>query len=139
MATFGEEQRHQNCRNKISVSGGGKYRGYSVPDVAAGINHKNQFGQQSGSHNSRKDIFSKDSSRNLRKRLSGNSEEASELLSEAFENPESTPVHINKAKMIEDDEKSEIIRKAIGELGSKESKMLSDPFQSAKDRRETQC
>jgi len=121
------------------LPGGGKYSGYPLPDVAAGINNKNQFGQQSGSHISRKDIFSKDSSRNLRKRLSGNSEEASELLSEAFENPESTPVHINKAKLIEADDKSEIIRKAIGELGSKESKMLSDPFQSAKDRRETQC
>lgn len=118
------------------MSCGGKYGGYSLPDVTAGINNKNQFGQQPGS---RKDIFSKDSSRNLRKRLSGNSEEASELLSEAFENPESTPVHINKLNMIEDDDKSEIIRKAIGELGSKESKMLSDPFQSAKDRRETQC
>jgi len=120
------------------VSGGGKHAGYPLPDVAAGINNKNQFGKQTGSHISRKDIFGKDA-RNLRKRLSGTSEEASELLSEAFENPESTPVHINKKKIFEDDDKSEIIRKAIGELGSKESKMLSDPLQVAKDRRETQC
>lgn len=121
------------------MSSTGKYGGYPLPDVAAGINNKNQFGQKSGTHISRKDIFRKDSSRNIRKHLSGNSEEASELLSEAFENPESTPVHISKVKTIEEDEKSEIIRQAIGELGSKESKMLSDPFQSAKDRRETQC
>lgn len=124
---------------KVGVSSTGKYGGYPLPDVAAGINNKNQFGQKSGTHISRKDIFRKDSSRNIRKHLSGNSEEASELLSEAFENPESTPVHISKVKTIEEDEKSEIIRQAIGELGSKESKMLSDPFQSAKDRRETQC
>jgi len=123
---------------KVGVSGGGKHAGYPLPDVAAGINNKNQFGKQTGSHISRKDIFGKDA-RNLRKRLSGTSEEASELLSEAFENPESTPVHINKKKIFEDDDKSEIIRKAIGELGSKESKMLSDPLQVAKDRRETQC
>jgi len=124
---------------KVGMSGGRKFSGYPLPDVAAGINNKNQFTQQTGSHISRKDIFSKESSLNLRKRLSGNSEEASELLSEAFENPESTPVHISKAKFIEDDEKSEIIRKAIGELGNKEAKRPSEKFQSAKDRRETRC
>jgi len=109
---------------------GSKYAGYPLPDVAAGINNKNQ-----GSHISRKDLFSKDSTtRNLRKRMSGTCDEASELLSEAFENPESTPVHLSSGtRGLEEEEKSEIIRKAIGELGSKDSS------KSAKDRRETQC
>ena len=40
---------------------------------------------------------------------------------------------------MEDDEKSEIIRKAIGELDSKDSAMLSNPYQVVKDRRETRC
>jgi len=111
----------------LGLSSGGKYTGYSLPDVTAGINNKNQAG-----HISRKDLFSKDSTaRNLRNRMSGTSEEASELLSEAFENPESTPVHIaTSPRTLEEEEKSEIIRKAIGELGSKDT---------SKDRRETQC
>lgn len=98
----------------------------SLPDVAAGLNNRNQAG-----HISRKDLFSKETtSKNLRHRLSGTAEEASELLSEAFENPESTPVHM---RSLEQEQKSEIIRKAIGELGSK------DCGKPAKDRRETQC
>ena len=40
---------------------------------------------------------------------------------------------------MEEDEKSEIIRKAIGELDSKDSAMLSNPYQVGKDRRETRC
>ena len=84
-------------------------------------------------------MISKETSRNLKKRLSGTSDEASELLSEAFENPESTPVHLNKTNFMEDDEKSEIIRKAIGELDSKDSAKLSNPYQVGKDRRETRC
>jgi len=111
-------------------------RGASPGLADSGNNNKNQF----GSHISRKDIFlSKETSRNLKKRLSGTSDEASELLSEAFENPESTPVHLNKTNFMEDDEKSEIIRKAIGELDSKDSAMLSNPYQLGKDRRETRC
>lgn len=46
---------------------------------------------------------------------------------------------MNKTNYMEDDEKSEIIRKAIGELDSKDSAMLSNPFQVGKDRRETRC
>jgi len=116
------------------VQSTGLASGFSVAE--GGNNNKNQF----GSHISRKDNFlSKDTSRNIKKKLSGASDEASELLSEAFENPESTPVHLNKTKFMEDDEKSEIIRKAIGELDSKDSAMLSNPFQVGKDRRETRC
>jgi len=87
----------------LGLSSGGKYTGYSLPDVTAGINNKNQAG-----HISRKDLFSKDSTaRNLRNRMSGTSEEASELLSEAFENPESTPVHIaTSPRTLEEEEKS---------------------------------
>jgi len=61
--------------------------------------------------------------------MSGTAEESSELLTEAFENPESTPVHL--PRQMED--KSSIIRRAIGELGSKDS------TKPGKDRRETQC
>lgn len=71
--------------------------------------------------------------------MSANCEEASELLSEAFENPESTPAHKKMANLNEEDEKSEIIRKAIGELDIKDSAKLSDPLQKGKDRRETCC
>jgi len=61
--------------------------------------------------------------------MSGTAEENSELLTEAFENPESTPVHLPRQA----DDKSSIIRRAIGELGSKDS------TKPGKDRRETQC
>jgi len=99
------------------------------------MNNRSQYGMNT----TRKELFSsKDTIKNYKKRLSGSvSEEACELLSEAFENPESTPVHINKR--LEPEEKSEIIRKAIGELDSKDSAKLSNPYQLSKDHRETRC
>jgi len=103
-------------------------------DGVAGRN-RNQFGTN------RKGKFnSKEATKNLKKRLSAASEEACELLSEAFENPESTPVHqVRKTNILENDDKSEIIRKAIGELDSKDSTKLSNPYQLERDRRETRC
>lgn len=118
----------------MKIGGGTVGRVYINPEAM-----NNQIGHHSGSHLSRKDIFCKDSARNLKKRLSANCEEASELLSEAFENPESTPAHKKMANLNEEDEKSEIIRKAIGELDIKDSAKLSDPLQKGKDRRETCC
>jgi len=96
--------------------------------------NRNQFGT-----NRRGKFNSKETTKNLKKRLSGASEEACELLSEAYENPESTPIHQNKTNILENDDKSEIIRKAIGELDSKDSTKLSNPYQLERDRRETRC
>jgi len=114
----------KNNEMTIGLSGT-SFTGYPLPDVAAGINLKNQ-GQIF-----KKDLFGKESAtgRNLRKRMSGSAEENSELLTEAFENPESTPVHLPRQA----EDKSSIIRRAIGELGNK------DATKSGKDRRETQC
>ena len=82
---------------------------------------------------------SKEITKNYKKRLSGPSEEARELLSDAFENPESTPVHMIN-KNLQNDDKSDIIRKVIGELDSKDSTKLSNPaYQVGDDRRETRC
>jgi len=85
-------------------------------------------------------LFSKDT-RNLRQRMSGTSEEASQLLSEAFENPESTPVHLassSRGPQVTSsirgmEEQEDIIREAIGQLDSK------DIAKTEKDRRETRC
>merc|ERR1719357_1033170 len=75
----------KNNEMTIGLSGA-SFTGYPLPDVAAGINLKNQ-GQIF-----KKDLFGKESAtgRNLRKRMSGSVEENSELLTEAFENPQST-------------------------------------------------
>ena len=95
-----------------------------------------QFDTQS----TRKGKFSsEETAKNLKKRLSSASEETSELLGEAFDNPESTPIHQQRTPILENDEKSEIIRKVIGELDSKDSTMLSNPYTLSKDRRETRC
>jgi len=83
--------------NEINL-GTSKYPTYNLPDVtAAGMNNKNKFGPPSGSHISRMDMFKADSAaRQFRRKMSGATpEEASELLSEAFGNPESTPHHVN--------------------------------------------
>ena len=133
---------------------GASFTGYPLPDVAAGINLKNQVTHwielcqrwKVGSALKhlqgqifKKDLFGKESAagRNLRKRMSGTAEvllkkiflcknmntnvaeklnlhilpeqENSELLTEAFENPESTPVHLPRQA----DDKSSIIRKSI--------------------------
>lgn len=75
---------------------GEKYPGYPLPDIAAGINNKNQFSHQptDGATTCRREKYRKDSGKSLRGRLSANSEESSELLRESMENPESTPIHI---------------------------------------------
>jgi len=113
------------------LSGGGK----TVDGGLNNINNRNKFDTQT-----RKGKFSsKETAKNLKKRLSSASEETSELLGEAFENPESTPIHQQRTPILENDEKSEIIRKVIGELDSKDSTMLSNPYTLSKDRRETRC
>ena len=98
---------------------------------------------QFGTYLPRKSKFnSKETSKNLKQRMSSASDEDCELLCEAFENPESTPVHQPRPPqhtILEADNKSEIIRKVIGELDSKDSAMLSNPYQLSKDRRETRC
>lgn len=100
------------------------------------MNNKIQY----GNNTSRKEKFSsKETAKNFKKRLSGSSDEACELLSEAFENPESTPVHLTKPNRLEPAEKSEIIRKAIGELDTKDSAKLSNPYTLSKEHRETRC
>ena len=97
------------------------------------------FIKQYGNNATRKEKFSsKETAKNFKKRLSGSSEEACELLSEAFDNPESTPVHMTTNRL-EHADKSEIIRKAIGELDTKDSSKLSNPYTLSKDHRETRC
>ena len=137
------------------VSGGGRS---SVDGVGVNVNNRNEVNIlnclvfslniynafcQFGTHLPRKSKFnSKETSKNLKQRMSSASDEDCELLCEAFENPESTPVHQprpSQQNILEADNKSEIIRKVIGELDSKDSAMLSNPYQLSKDRRETRC
>lgn len=118
------------------MPGGGRS---SVDGVGVNVNNRNEF----GTHLPRKSKFnSKETSKNLKQRMSSASDEDCELLCEAFENPESTPVHQSRPSqqtILEAENKSEIIRKVIGELDSKDSAMLSNPYQLSKDRRETRC
>ena len=137
------------------VSGGGRS---SVDGVGVNVNNRNEVNIlnylvfslniynafcQFGTHLPRKSKFnSKETSKNLKQRMSSASDEDCELLCEAFENPESTPVHQprpSQQNILEAENKSEIIRKVIGELDSKDSAMLSNPYQLSKDRRETRC
>jgi len=150
----------KNNQTELDMSVGRKYPGYPLPDVAAGVNSSpNQFPTKPDQHVSRRDKFQtqKEVARNIRNRLSGGGsslEEASELLSEAYDNPESTPVHINPVSKerdskerdnlnLRDNKVSESINKLIKEEldppSYQESKMLSDPFSASADRRETAC
>lgn len=119
--------------NDVNKGSGDKYSGYPLPDVAAGISSKNQFSDEPTTHISRKEKFLRNSSKNLRRRNSENSQ----LLKDSFDNPESTPVHITSNQFAD----NLAVHTAIDEIVKQqnESKLLSDPLKFSSERMETAC
>jgi len=120
---------------------GEKYPGYPLPDVAAGITSKNQFRHQlTESSANIKEKFMRGSSKNLRKRSSDDSNSATELIREGYENPESTPVHITTNQFTENEELHTSIGKLITQYPDQKSNQLSDLNNEHRARgKETAC